>query len=114
LENLPTRLLPPKSQIVFISPLHEGDVPVLVSLRARGYSVMVISPNPIAFELKYMTEIDDDVRLAARLAGMERLLTLNKLQQAGIQVLDWHIDTPLDQAVSAALSRPVPVLALAG
>jgi uncharacterized protein (DUF58 family) len=121
LENLPTRLLPPKSQIVFISPLHDSDVPVLVGLRARGYSVMVISPNPIAFELKYISpehsaeaEKDSDIRWAARLAGLERLLTLNKLQQAGIQVLDWHIDTPLDQAISAALSRPVPVLALAG
>ena len=37
---------------------------------------------------------------------------INKLQQAGIQVLDWHIDTPLDQAVSVALSRPATLIAL--
>ena len=75
---------------------------------------MVISPNPIAFELKHLAEKDQDTRMAARLAGLERLLTINKLGQAGIQILDWHIDTPLDQAISAALSRPVQVLALAG
>jgi uncharacterized protein (DUF58 family) len=114
LENLPTRLLPPKSQIVYISPLQESDVPVLVGLRARGYSVMVISPNPIAFELKYIPVKDKDIRLAARVAGLERLLTIKKLQQAGIQVLDWHIDLPFDQAVSAALSHPGPVLAFSG
>jgi uncharacterized protein (DUF58 family) len=112
LENLPTRLLPPKSQIVFISPLQESDLPVLIRLRARGYAVMLISPNPIVFELKYTAETSTNLQMATRLAGMERLLMINKLQQAGIQVLDWHIDTPLDQAVSVALSRPATLIAL--
>jgi uncharacterized protein (DUF58 family) len=111
-ENLPTRLLPPKSQIVFISPLQESDLPVLIRLRARGYAVMLISPNPIVFELKYTAETSTNLQMATRLAGMERLLMINKLQQAGIQVLDWHIDTPLDQAVSVALSRPATLIAL--
>lgn len=114
LENLPTRLLPPKSQIVFISPLHESDIPVLVGLRARGYSVMVISPNPVTFQLKFSTAENHDSRLAVRLAGLERLLIINKLKQAGIQVLDWHIETPLDQALPVVLSQPFPVLAMTG
>jgi len=114
LENLPTRLLPPKSQIVFVSPLHSSDLAVLVGLRARGYAVMVVSPNPIAFELKYLPAPDQDTRLASRLAGIERLLMINKLRQAGIQVLDWRIDAPLDQAIPAAMSRPAPLLAISG
>lgn len=112
LENLPTRLLPPKSQIVFISPLQESDLRVLIGLRARGYAVMVISPNPIVFELKHHPEPGKNTQMAARLAGMERLLMINKLQQAGIQVLDWHIEAPLDRAVSVALSRPAPLISL--
>ncbi len=114
LGNLPTRLLPLKSQIVFISPLHESDIGVLVGLRGRGYSVMVISPNPIAFELKEIPEPDQETRMAARLAGLERLLIFNRLQQAGIQVLDWHCETPFDQAVSAALAHPTPFLMMTG
>ena len=114
LENLPTRLLPPKSQIVFISPLHNSDIDVIVGLRARGYSVMVISPNPIAFELKSIPAPDQETQMATHLAGLERALIFKKLQQAGIQILDWHIDTPLDQAVTATLNRPAPLLALSG
>lgn len=114
LENLPIRLLPPKSQIVFASPLHEDDIPVLVGLRARGYSVMVISPNPLAFQLKFGADKNINSHLAVRLAWLERLKTINKLKQAGIQVLDWHIDTPLDQAISTAFTQPVPVLAMIG
>jgi len=45
LEHLPTRLFPPESQIILVSPLHDDDVKPLVQLRARGYQVLVISPN---------------------------------------------------------------------
>ena len=113
LQNLPTRLLPSKSQIVFISPLHESDLPVLIGLRARGYAVMVISPNPIVFELTYFSDVDKNTQMAAHLAGLERMLMISKLQQAGIQILDWHIETPLDQAVTAALSHPAALISLA-
>jgi uncharacterized protein (DUF58 family) len=112
LENLPTRLLPPKSQIVFISPLHAPDLPVLISLRARGYAVMVVSPNPIIFERMYLAETSEDIQIAVRLARLERLLMIRKLQQAGIQVLDWHTAVPLNQALSVALSHPAPLITL--
>jgi len=114
LENLPTRLLPPRSQIIFISPLQNSDINVIVGLRARGYSVMVISPNPIAFELKSFPSNDQKIQLATHLAALERVLVFKKLQQAGIQVLDWNTDMPLDQSVTALLSRPAPLLSVAG
>jgi len=106
LENLPTRLLPPKSQIVFISPLQESDLPVLIGLRARGYAVMVISPNPISFELSQVHLSSKNSKIAARLAGIERQLMIRKLSQAGIQILDWHVEVPLDQAIKVILMRP--------
>ncbi len=49
LEHIPTRLFPPESQIVFVSPLVEDDLKPLIQLRAQGYDVLVISPNPIKF-----------------------------------------------------------------
>ena len=50
LAYLPTRFFPAKSQLVFISPLQPDDVPVIVRMRALGYAVIVISPDPISFE----------------------------------------------------------------
>jgi hypothetical protein len=69
---------------------------------------MVISPDPVAFELAGLNSNDETVTLAARLARIERALMLQKLRQAGIQVLDWNIHTMLNQAIHVALSRPVP------
>lgn len=104
LEYLPTRLFPPNSQLVLISPLFEEDVPMLVHLRARGYQVLVISPDPVSFERKTLA-VDTDEALAARIARLERSVTLRKLWQAGIRVVDWQVDKPFDQVVHASLGR---------
>jgi uncharacterized protein (DUF58 family) len=105
LEHLPTRLFPPESQIVMISPLHEDDLMPLVQLRAQGYQVLVISPNPIKFELAYLPKTHN-VELAGRVVAMERTLLLQKARRAGIQVLDWDVSEPFDQVVKRMLSRP--------
>ncbi len=110
LANLPKRLLPANSQLILISPLQNDDVEVLIQLRARGYALMVISPDPVKFELAGLDTRDKTNVLAARLARIERTLMLNKLQQAGVQVLDWDVQVPLDAALHVALSRPVPQL----
>lgn len=108
LENLPKRLLPANSQLVLISPLHSDDLPVLIHLMARGYALMVISPDPVTFESAGFDMNDGMIALAARLARIERTLMLHKLRQAGIQVLNWDVNLPLDGAIHIALSRPVP------
>ncbi len=108
LENLPKRLLPSNSQLVFISPLHNDDVDILIQLRARGYALLVISPDPVSFELGEIDSHNETNALASRLARIERTLMLHKLRQAGIQVLDWDVNIPLDGALHVALSRPVP------
>ena len=43
--------------------------------------------------------------LGQRLAHMERGVLLRSLRQAGIQVLNWPVDRPLDQVLRASLSR---------
>ncbi|MFL7870337.1 MAG: DUF58 domain-containing protein [Anaerolineales bacterium] len=113
LEYVPARLFPPHSQIILISPLDTEDVKVLVQLRARGYQVMVISPDPVAFELSYLPETES-VHQAARLLRMERNLLIYKLQRAGIQVLDWDVSQPFDQVVKRRLGRPPALLRAIG
>ncbi len=100
LEYLPARFVPPGSQLVLISPLLERDLETLLQLRARRYSVLVICPNPVAFEARHMPA-SIETRMAVRIARLERLLLLQPLRQAGIQVLDWDVSAPFDQAVQA-------------
>jgi uncharacterized protein (DUF58 family) len=109
LEYIPARLFPPHSQIILISPLNADDVNVLVQLRARGYQVMAVSPDPVAFELSYLPQ-NESVRLAARMLRMERNLLIQKLQRAGIQVLDWDVSQPFDQVAKRRLGRPPALL----
>ncbi|HEX6035375.1 MAG TPA: DUF58 domain-containing protein [Anaerolineales bacterium] len=104
LEHIPTRLFPPKSQILLVSPLSEDDLNPLIQLRAQGYEVMVVSPNPVRFELSYLPA-NETMRLAGRVIHMERLLLLQKMGRAGIHVLDWDVAQPFDLFVKQMLSR---------
>ena len=105
LENLPTRLFPPESQIILVSPLTNDDLMPLVQLRAQGYQVLVVIPDPIKFELSYLPA-NSNVDLAARVIHMERRLLLQRIQRASIQVLDWDVAEPFDLVVKRKLSHP--------
>lgn len=107
LDNLPTQILPRRAQLVFISPLQAEDADTLIQLAARGYAVMVISPDPVAFESQFYRQGTHAVQLAQRIARVERRLLLQKLQGAGIRVLDWDLDTPLRAALKVGLTRPI-------
>lgn len=105
LEYIPTRLFPPESQIVFVSPLSDEDLKPLIRLRAQGYDVLVVSPNPVKYELSYLPPTNRNVNLAGRVIHMERLLLLQKLQRANIHVLDWDVSEPFDLVVRRRLGR---------
>jgi len=109
LEHIPVRLFPAHSQVVLVSPLHVDDLDILIQLRARGYQVMVVSPDPVAFELSNLPE-KPNTQLAGRIVRMERDLLITKLQHAGVQVLDWNIDYPFDQVIKRRLGPPPPLL----
>lgn len=104
LEHLPARLFPPESQILLVSPLSEDDLVPLIQLRAQGYEVMVISPNPVKFELSYLPA-NATVQLAGRVVHMERTLLLQRMGRAGIHVLDWDVAEPFDLFVKRRLGR---------
>ena len=96
--NLPVRFFPARSQIVLISPLQAKDTEVLLSLRARGYSMLMVSPDPLAFEMASLPK-NEAILLAEKIARLERLAALRSLQLAGIRTLDWDTNVPFDQAV---------------
>ena len=102
---IPRRILPANSQIILISPLLASDVPLLVSLRLSGYQVMVISPDPVTFEARGLGD-RDSVKLAARIARIEREIILRRLRHASIQVINWNTALPFEQAARATMSRP--------
>ena len=104
LEHIPTRLFPRESQIILVSPLLDDDFPTLLHLRAQGYEVMAVSPNPVKFELSYLPQ-NELVQLASRVVRMERALLLQKMGRAGIHVLDWDVAEPFDHFVRRRLGR---------
>jgi uncharacterized protein (DUF58 family) len=106
LGNIPTQFFPAHSQIVLVSPLASSDYAMLLQLRARAYQVMVISPDPVLFELAYLSKSPEN-DLAGRILRLERGLLLRNLQRAGVQVLDWNVARPFDQVAEAALARPL-------
>ena len=104
LEHIPARLFPSESQILLVSPLSEDDLTPLIRLRAQGYEVMVVSPNPVKFELSYLPS-NERVQLAGRVIHMERAVLLQRMGRAGIHVLDWDVAEPFDLFVKRRLSR---------
>ena len=102
---IPRRILPANSQIILISPLLASDIPLLVSLRLSGYQIMVISPDPVTFEARGLGD-RDSVKLAARIARIEREIVLRRLRHASIQVINWNTALPFEQAARATMSRP--------
>ncbi len=105
LDYLPVRFFPAKSQIVLVSPLRDEDLPVLTRLRARGYEVLVVSPDPVAFEAQKF-EPQASVDLALRISRLERELLLRRLRRVGIQVINWQVDQPFDKVMRKSLIRP--------
>jgi uncharacterized protein (DUF58 family) len=111
LQRLSPRMFPVESQIVLVSPLIVNplladDFDMLVQWRAHGYQVLVISPDPVSFELSVLPSIPE-ATLAARVVHLERGLLLHRLQRAGIHVIEWDVTKPFDQAVGPYLSRPL-------
>lgn len=105
LNYLPVRLFPAHSQIVFVSPLAEEDFEPLVRYRALGYAVLVLSPNPVAYEAREIMGMGRDLvqpgdhNLALRMAYIERRLLIRRLARYGVWVIDWRVERPLLEAL---------------
>ncbi len=103
LEHLPTRLFPPRSQLVLISPLAQDDLEELVKLRAHGYPLMIISPDPVDFEAKLFAS-SPAMDLGIRIARLERQRLLQQLSQLGVRLFEWQVDQPFHETAQVALN----------
>jgi uncharacterized protein (DUF58 family) len=109
LDRLPTRAFPAQSQVVFVSPLSRDDAPVLTRMRARGYAVMVVSPDPVSFEAQWLKSASGGLdpafqHTAVRMLEVERRLILRQLRQVGVQVVNWDVSQPFDQVIRQQLT----------
>ena len=94
LRHIPSRLFPPESQIVMVSPLRRDDFTPLRLLRDLGYRILIISPDPVAFENRFLPR-GPHRNLAERIARMERDMLIAMLRRSGVQVVDWDVMSPL-------------------
>ncbi len=109
LDGISTRMFPAGSQIILVSPLAAEDWKILVRMRAHGYQVLVLSPDPLAFEYAWLSGTAE-MELALKMARLERRLLIRRLQRAGIQVIEWDVSKPFEQVVRPQLMRYRPAI----
>ncbi len=102
---IPRHLFPSRSQLVLVSPLDPDDLDALTEVRSRGYNLLVVSPDPVKFELAGLPR-RESVSLAGRIVQMQRQVLLGHLRHIGIQVVDWDVSQPFEQATRSGLERP--------
>lgn len=105
---VPRTLFPTHSQLVLVSPLAAEDDGALIALRSRGYHLLVISPDPVSFELGGLPR-SATTALAARIVRLQRNLLLRRLRATGIEVVEWDVSQPFEQVAKQFLERR-PVL----
>ncbi len=104
LQSMPTHLFSNHSLIVILSALNRGDWRLFPRLRAFGYQVLLISPDPIDFIRQSLPD-DPLTKLAVRLTWVERQLEIRKITQLRVPVIDWQVSQPLAPLVRKALGH---------
>ncbi len=102
LQFLPLRMFSSHSLIVILSPLAADDWRLFPRLRAYGYQVLLISPDPLDYARR-MLPTDRTTQLARRLTRIERQLEIGRITQLWIPVIDWQVNQPLAPLVRNAL-----------
>jgi uncharacterized protein (DUF58 family) len=102
LDFLPIRLFPARSLIIVITPVGPRDIQAYKRLRARGYQLLLLSPNPIVQATAQLSQ-DKLSDLVERTARIERRLQLFQLRQLGIEVIEWQEDQPVAKTIDVAL-----------
>ncbi len=106
LDLIPLDTFPTHALLVIISPVSSDDRAFFLRLRAAGYQVLLISPDPVSFAFPAMGQGQDNFdRLAIRAAHLERRLRLNNIANLRIPVIDWQVNQPLFPLVRNALVR---------
>jgi len=98
--NLPIRLFRPRSQLVVVSPVMPQDVPTLRYLRALGFDLLVVSPDPVGFEDGTASPGDLTWTLARQIVLARRDAAFTMLRRSGARIVDWDTSVPPALAVS--------------
>jgi hypothetical protein len=91
-----------KSLIIVLSPLAANDWLLFPRLRAYGFQVVLVSPDPLDFAREALPS-DRLTTMAGRLACLERRLEIGRISQLWIPVIDWQVSQPLSPLVRSAL-----------
>ncbi|MDH5020240.1 DUF58 domain-containing protein [Halobacterium rubrum] len=88
------RRLPPRAEVVVVSPLLDDWALELVGgLQPYGYPVTVVSPD-----------VTHSTTSAGSVLSLHRSLRRKLLADAGHSVVDWHPDTPVDTTLERSLA----------
>jgi len=105
LQQVPIQMFSSHSLILIVSPLAANDWMLFPRLRAYGYQLLLISPDPIDY-VRHLLEKDAVTQLSSRLAGLERRLEIAKIAKLWVPVIDWKVSQPLSPLVRNILSQP--------
>jgi uncharacterized protein (DUF58 family) len=105
LDFIPSRVLPPQSLVVALSPLLDGRfVKAATNLAARGFDLVLVAVSPVAAG-RFLMRGGDVTDVAARLWALERRAYLDELRRGGLTIVDWDGVEPLEAAL-AGWRRP--------
>jgi uncharacterized protein (DUF58 family) len=104
LDTLPLRIFSRHALMIIISPWINDDVPFFRRLRASGYQVLLISPDPVEFSASLYAK-DPVNQLAVRATRLERRLKLREITQLQIKVIDWPVNLSLYPLVRDAIGH---------
>ena len=104
LQFIPVQSFSSHSLILILSPLAQDDWRLFPRLRAYGYQVLLISPDPVDYA-RQMLPGDPVTGLAARFTQVERHLEIVKITRLWIPVIDWQVNQPLAPLVRTALGH---------
>jgi uncharacterized protein (DUF58 family) len=102
LQLAPLHVFSSKSLVLVFSPLANNDWLLFPRLRAHGFQVLLVSPDPLDFALRALPT-DPLSGMAARLAQVERRMEIGRIAQLWIPVIDWQVSQPLSPLVRNAL-----------
>jgi uncharacterized protein (DUF58 family) len=106
LEYFPRRLFSHRAVLLIVSTASPRDLPTYSGLRAAGYEVVLISPDPVEIAARAVSGASSE-RVGMRAARIERRLVLLSLSKLGVHVVDWQIDRPLEAALEAVSPQVV-------
>ena len=102
LQYLPFRLFPARAQIILVSAYNRNDFTGYKQLRAYGYPLMLLSPDPFTFAQK---DLDPLQQIAYQAAQTDRQIQLEKLTRLGVKVINWPNEQPLNSILQSSLRQ---------